>query len=193
MKTHLIVIDTETGGLDPDRNALLAIAAVDGRTEECFHRWVKPAPGWRVEPEALEVIGVDLRAVETMGMPEGQALADLTEWLRYRPMGVTVAGHHVAFDVGFLKAAYGRYGMPYPFSHRTLDLRGAAWLAWERGDIVLPERGAGPDFSLDGILSALGLERSADGHCAKEDAELTLEAFRVLARGLTEKQEAVAA
>lgn len=53
---NLLVIDTETGSLDPSTGALLDIAAVelrDGEISRTFRRRILPEPGLLIEPEAV--------------------------------------------------------------------------------------------------------------------------------------------
>lgn len=177
MKTRLIVIDTETGGLDPRRHALLTIAAFDSQTGDSWEARIKPAPGLEIDQEALAVNGLDVADLARSGREERDAMMDLWCWARLRKDGI-LAGCSPEFDAGFLKAACDRAKVSWPFTHRTLDLRAAAWCAYEAGILPLPLSKAGrPRFDLDAILGALGLSRAADKHDATEDAELTLAAF----------------
>ena len=62
-----VVVDVETGGFNPKRDALLEIAAVilamnpEGQIypTETIHAHVEPFPGANIEPSALEFTGID--------------------------------------------------------------------------------------------------------------------------------------
>jgi DNA polymerase III subunit epsilon len=179
MKTRLIVIDTETGGLDPARHALLSVAAVDTEGQS-FYSLVSPAPDWLIEPEALAVNGLSESFLREKGEHESLVMRDLAAWLKDRP-GTILAGCNPAFDFGFLAAAANRQGIRWPH-RRLLDLTAAAWAAYERGRLDLPIWPDGsPKLNLDSIAGALDLYRTGTTHNALEDALLTQACFAALA------------
>lgn len=179
MKTRLIVVDTETGGLRADRHALLSIAAVDSEGGEAFHSLVRPSADWLVEKEALEINGLSLDFLRDAGRAEAVVMNEFVQWMKARK-GAVFAGANPGFDVAFLEAAAKRCGVEWR-AGRTLDLRGAAWLAHERNIISLPQNSEGnPKLSLDAIAEALGLGRSGEKHDALEDALLTMACFKTL-------------
>ena len=181
MKARLLVLDTETGGLDPERHALLSVAAVDSQDNEAFTAIIRPHADWLVEPEALEKNGFTLDFLEKNGRPEREVLQDLNLWLRSR-RGTLLAGQNIAFDRDFLKAGFARHGLTWPMG-RMVDLQAAAWFAWEAGAIELPEGKDGlPKLNLDHIAAALGLSRSSATHNALEDCLLTLACFHRIRR-----------
>lgn len=184
MKTHLLVVDTETGGLNAGKNSLLSVAAVDSATGEEFHAVIRPERGLVTEQQALDVNGFELEWLDQNGIPEQDAMGDLCLWLGARRDGV-IAGCNVAFDVDFIKAAFARHETPWPLSHRTLDLRGPAWCAWEVGAIELAQTKLGqPRLDLDAIAKPLGLGRVQPKHDALEDAQITRACFEVLVEKL---------
>ena len=181
MKTRLIVIDTETGGFDPSRHALLSVAAVDSMDNEAFTAIIKPNPEWICEPEALAKNGFTLDFLEKNGRPERDVIQDLALWLGTRRFSV-LAGCNVAFDLGFLRAAFERHDLTWPMG-KLVDLQAAAWLAYEAGALELPVGKDGqPRLNLDHIAGALGFSRSGKTHNALEDALMTLACFHRVRR-----------
>lgn len=176
MKTRLIVIDTETGGFDPSKNALLSVAAVDSHLNEEFTAIIKPDPEWICEPDALAKNGFTLDFLKKNGRPERDVMQDLALWLGTR-RGAVLAGCNVAFDRDFLRAAFARHNLTWPMG-KMVDLQAAAWLAYESGGLDLPVGKDGlPRLSLDHIAAALGFQRSGKTHNALEDALMTLACF----------------
>jgi DNA polymerase III epsilon subunit-like protein len=174
MKSRLIVVDTETGGLDPARHALLSVAAVDSTTGDAFTALIRPNPEWECDAQALAKNGLTLDFLEKNGRAETDVMQDLSLWLGERRFAL-ISGCNVAFDLSFLRAAYQRCGLTWPMSHRTVDLQAAAWLAYESRALALPEGKDGlPRLSLDHIAAALGYSRTGATHDALEDALLTL-------------------
>lgn len=179
MKTRLIVVDTETGGLRADRHALLSIAAVDSEGGEAFHSLVRPSADWLVDEEALKVNGLSLDFLRDAGRAEVVVMNEFVKWMQARK-GAVFAGANPSFDVAFLEAAAKRNGMEWR-AGRTLDLRAAAWLAYETKGLELQmDKNDNPKLSLDSISQALGLSRSGEKHDALEDALLTMACFKML-------------
>lgn len=125
-----LAIDTETGGRDPARDALLEIGAVmegmpDGLTREWRAR-IMPAPGLRVDPRCWTVPWNNYRDPdqwrESGAMIERDALAQFAWWIHecYAVATGAWAGfegapmpwaHNASFDRGFLDQAFMRCGI----------------------------------------------------------------------------------
>jgi DNA polymerase III epsilon subunit-like protein len=179
MKSRLIVIDTETGGFDPSKNALLSVAAVDSIDNEAFTAIIRPNPEWLCEPDALAKNGFTLDFLEKNGRPERDVMQDLALWLGQRRYSV-LAGCNVAFDRDFLRAAFARHELTWPMG-KLVDLQAAAWLAYEAGALNLPVgKDAQPRLNLDHIAASLGFSRSGKTRNALEDALMTLACFHRL-------------
>ena len=77
-----VVVDVETGGFDWNRHALLEIAAVPIDVDESgalvlgesVSTHVEPAPGTDIDPQSLEVTGIDLDHPFRFAKPEREAL-----------------------------------------------------------------------------------------------------------------------
>ena len=173
MKSRLLILDTETGGLDPTQHALLSLAAVDSADGEAFTALIRPSPEWICDPQALAKNGLTLDFLEKNGRPEREVLQDFALWIGERRWHI-IAGCNVAFDLLFLTAAFHRQGLAWT-SRKNIDLQAAAWLAHEAGDIALPiGKDDQPRLSLDHIAATLGFSRSGSTHNALEDALLTM-------------------
>ena len=174
----MVVVDVETGGLDHTKHALLSLAAVDS-DGEAFHALIRPSAEWLIDPVALEINGFSVEYLQEFGRPEVEVLKEFILWLASR-RGAMVAGCAVDFDVAFLRAAAKRCGLELVFG-RTLDLRGAAWLAYELGKVSLPlGKDGNPRLSLDSISQSMGMSRAGDRHDCLEDALLTMSCFKTL-------------
>ena len=130
--TKLLVIDTETGGIDPDRHSLLSLAAVvwaDGRIEGEIEIFVAE-PDITVTARAMEINRIDLIEHAHKAMAPAEALARLLSFVadHFRSdlaagEQLVLAGHNVGFDIGFLRRLCRLAGVPFPaiISHRSLD------------------------------------------------------------------------
>lgn len=120
-----LYIDTETGGYDPNTNALTSICVghftltKDRRPElETIVLPICPAMGFTVTADAARVQGKSVGTLYCSGEPESKQMEALSYWLwnggRIYSAASTlhalpVWAHNADFDRGFLSAACGRY------------------------------------------------------------------------------------
>lgn len=175
-----VAVDVETGGFNPQTDALLEIAVVllhigeDGRwqresTHSCH---VIPFEGANMEPEALEFTGIDPHHPLRFAVPEKEALQQVFRPVRQavRAHGCSRAvmvAHNPAFDLAFVNAAAARAGVKrnpfHPFTaFDTATLGGLAF-----GQTVLSRAVQASGETWD----------SRDAHSAIYDAERTADLF----------------
>ncbi len=175
-----VVVDVETAGFNPKRDALLEIAAVileidtDGRlhpmeTHACH---VEPFPGANLDEKSLEFTGIDPYHPFRFAEPEHEALRQIFQPVRraIKQSACTRAilvGHNPSFDLSFVNAAAERCKIKrnpfHPFS--SFDTVTLAALAF--GQTVLAR-----------AVLAAGMEwDQTQAHSAKYDAERTADLF----------------
>ena len=175
-----VVVDVETGGFDPERHALLEVAAVPIEIDEsgvlrpgetvCTH--VVPFPGSELDPKSLEITKIDVDHPFRDAKDEKIALDCIFKPVReaarrHGCQRAILVGHNAAFDLGFLNAAVRRTGHKrnpfHPFScFDTVTLAGLAY-----GQTVLSR-----------AMAAAGIPWNGDeAHSAVYDAERTAELF----------------
>jgi len=179
-----IVIDVETGGFNPNTDALLEIAGVsiqireDGSLMrgETWRYHVVPFPGANLEPASLAVNGItDPYHPLRPALPEKEALTKLFADIRrvVKEQGCSRAvlvGHNAYFDLNFLNAAVIRCDIKrnpfHPFScFDTVTLAGVAF-----GQTVLAKAAVAAGMKWD----------SSEAHSAAYDAELTADLFCII-------------
>lgn len=175
-----VVVDIETAGFDPERNAILEIAAVipamseEGILElgEKYSIHVTPFSSAVLDEAALAFTGIDPYHPFRFAVDEKEALLSI-----FRPVRAAIkknqcsrailVGHNPAFDLSFLNAAVKRTGIKrnpfHPFSaFDTATLGGLAY-----GQTVLAK-----------AAKAAGMEwDDGQAHSAAYDAERTAELF----------------
>lgn len=117
-KTY-VVLDLETTGLEPSKDAILeygALRVTAGKISERFSCLVRV--GNALPPAIVELTGLRDELLKQQGSAPEQAL---DACLRFVGKD-TVVGYNVAFDMEFLRQACVRHGHPIP-TNRCVDLR----------------------------------------------------------------------
>lgn len=193
-----VVVDVETGGFDPERDALLEIAAsviamdAQGRVqpEPVVLAQVHPFAGAHIDPRALEITGIDPDHPFRDALDERDALDAIFQPVRraVRDSGcqrAILVGHNAAFDLSFVNAAVRRSGHKrnpfHPFS--CFDTATLAGLAY--GQTVLSKAAMAADIPFntrEAHSAAYDTARTAELFCAIVNRWHTLE---TLAAGQT--------
>lgn len=175
-----VVVDVETAGFDPQRHALLEIAASVIRMDDdglltpapTLSCHVLPFVGAEMDPRALAFNGIDPDHPFRDAVPEKEALTRILTPIRkaVKSTGCNRAilvGHNAAFDLGFVKAAVERTGFKRsPFhAFSVLDTVSLAGLAY--GQTVLARAAQ---------MAGLGWEND-EAHTAIYDVEQTARLF----------------
>ena len=100
---HIVVLDTETTGLDFARDEIIELAVLtvsrDGSVKE-YDRFIKLPEGERIPPQIVELTGITDLMLETEGMDKSLVCRDLAEALSLsRPL---VVAYNAQFDLNFL-------------------------------------------------------------------------------------------
>jgi len=171
-----VVVDTETSGLDPERDRLLAIGAVavddDGiRLGDSFEIVLQGTPSGDAANIVVHGIG---HGAQAAGMPARGALEAFRGWAADAPR----VGFHTDFDRAVLRIAFAGAGLPAD-DRRWLDLAPLA-------GALVPEAYRYGGRSLDDWLAAFGIECTIR-HNAAADALATAELLLRL-RAIAAKQ-----
>lgn len=161
-------IDTETGGLDPARDALLQVAAIwtndDFQILHYLMSYIKPSPALQIHPKALEINKINVKALET-APTEDQVL---TAIMIMNGSDVPVfGGYNVEFDRKFIKHACFRAGVDLQFSG-------------EHDVMLIAEKRYSRRLKLVDLCHKLEVA-SKGAHDAARDIHMTIQCGRILA------------
>lgn len=174
-----VVVDIETAGIDPQRNALLEICIVilkvdeNGyfQSEKSYFEHVLPFEGALLDQKSLDFIGVDPFQPLRFAVDEKIALQNLFKAInnalkKSNCQRAVLVGHNAWFDLLFIKEAVSRTGLKSPFhSFTCFDTATLSGLFF--GQTVLAK-----------ALQAAGIYFNAnEAHSAIYDAEKTAELF----------------
>ncbi len=175
-----VVIDIETAGFNPKKNALLEIAAVivelnsncELHITEHYTTHVIPFKNSEMDEAALKFNGIDPYHPFRMAIDEKDALEMIFKPIkaaikRNNCTKAILVGHNPAFDIAFLNAAIHRTQIKkspfHPFS--TFDTATLGGLAYQQTVLAKIAKTAGMDWD------------SEKAHSALYDAEKTAELF----------------
>lgn len=178
----MIVLDTETMGLDAEKNSLVSIGAVEFENpKNQFYEECRIWDGAEVAQVALDVNGFSQEDItDQKKQSPGQLLASFFEWSK-NCRNSLMAGHNVGFDIAFLKAEAERSDLGYPFQHRFIDTYSLAWMHIIQSGKTPPEEDGKSSLNSDFIFEYIGITEEREEHNALEDAKLTAEAISRLA------------
>lgn len=174
-----VVIDVETAGLNPAKNALLEVCAVlidmdkDGlfTPGECFFEHILPFDGAELDAKSLEFNGIDPFQPLRFALDEKTALTTLFAPInkalkKHNCQRAVLVGHNAWFDLLFMKAAIERTGIKSPFHAFTcFDTATLSGLVY--GQTVLAKAVKEAGFSFD----------PNEAHSAIYDAKKTADLF----------------
>lgn len=160
----MLVVDTETTGLDVERARVVAVGAVRLHGARLYRgatldRLV--APEVPIPPGSTAIHGITPDMVV-----DAPAFPDVFAELRAMMQGTVLLGHNIGFDVAVLQRECARFGLDWapPASLDILLLAGALW----------PERA---DLRLESLAAALGVDVHGR-HTALGDCLVTAQIFQ---------------
>ena len=174
-----VVVDLETGGFDPEINAILeiAITLID---EDCgklcvgkTHRYhIEPFEGSIVEAESLEFTKINLDHPLRNAVSESEAIKDLFKIInktknKYECSRAISVGHNAHFDHSFLKKAVDRNNIKKSPFHSFSVFDTVSLGALETNQTVLAKICEGLEIDYD----------SKEAHSAAYDSEVTAKVF----------------
>lgn len=128
MEDRLLFIDTETGGLNPDKHSLLSLAMVVWEDMEIIdsQELLINDGQLSVTEEALSINKIDIGKHKKSAISSSQAIEKIFLFIgKHFPQQrkITIAGHNVQFDLSFLKILFSQNKKDFSkfFSHRIID------------------------------------------------------------------------
>lgn len=159
-----VVFDTETTGLDPERDEMVQIGAVrvvNGRVVEGERFDTLVNPGRPIPPGSTRVHGISDGMV-TGAPPVAQAVAAFHAFAK----GAVLVAHNAPFDLAFLRRAGGPAGLT--FDHPVLDTVLLSAVLF----------GGSATHTLDALADRLGVDIAGNlRHTALGDAAATAQVF----------------
>lgn len=166
-----IVLDVETGGANPLKDALLEVAAVSVNynnenvlvpNEEIYRSHVIPFEGSHLDPDAMSVNRIQVDHPFRFAQPEIKVLQDLFTYVNKalndtRCRRAILVGHNAHFDLGFIQAAVKRCKLENTPFHRftVFDTATLGGLMYKKTVLAKILKEANIEFDKDEAHSAV--------------------------------------
>ncbi len=165
----MLALDIESSGVDPYKNSILSLGAVDlDHPEEQFYDECRAWEGAHVNEEALAVNGFSAtEARDPSKKSELELVQGFIAWAEDR-RDWTFVGQNPSFDRDFLMAACQRGHLEFPFAHRSIDTHMLAYMHMVEHGIVPPfdEGKHRTNINFDTVLQYVGIPEEPKPHNA---------------------------
>lgn len=181
-----LIIDTETGGIDPKNSSLLTlfIAAVDEQSLEVVATCDLAIKHdvYKVTGEALRINNINIADHDLTASPLEEVIEELRAFLRVvsthaKGEQLIPVGQNIAFDIGFIKEGLPGLDWSKYVSYRVLDTQVIARFLQRVGKLP-----SDMSLSLRRLAEHYGVEDTS-AHTAKGDVLVTLEVLRGMING----------
>ena len=185
----MIILDIETTGLDPKKNSIVSMGAIDfSNPANQFYGECRIWKGAEVDQEALDINGFTLEQIKD---PHKISLEELIiEFLTWAKTvkNSTIGGHNVWFDLGFLRDSIERtkikgYETRTRFGSRNIDLHSEAYSNHMKRKFPVPIKNGRTDLTADYAFVYVGLAIEPRPHNALIGAKMEAEALYRLIYG----------
>ncbi len=125
---RILFVDTETGGLNPNKHSLLSIGLTvweNKRIVETKELFIKHET-FNITPQAIAINKINLVELTNISSDPKVVLDEIIQFLNRNfgdDMPVTIAGHNINFDVSFIKVFFSNHNVDFNkyFCHRFID------------------------------------------------------------------------
>jgi len=184
----VIIVDTETGGLDASKHSILSLGAVAVENYKIIDEFevLIREPVLHLTPEAMRINKIDILKISHEGVSAWDAVTRFRRYTMDHFMPTSKAnlgGHNIHFDVSFLKRlwSFGVTELYYDacFSHRIIDTASIIRFLMMSGRIELTSAGLTDACKYFGVTIPEGERHTALGD-ARATANLLIKMMELI-------------
>ena len=183
----MIILDIETTGLNPERNSLVSIGAIDFyNPTNTFYGECKIKKGTKISKTALDINGFSVKELRDQSKQTvGDLVKSFSDWAQRSTSELILAGENVGrFDHKWLEHDAHANEIEWIFGYRSVDLHSLTVMDHYQRGISLPVKDNGVSaLSLNKTLNYVGLPAEPEPHNALTGAKYEAEAFSRLLTG----------
>jgi DNA polymerase-3 subunit epsilon len=174
----MIVLDIEASGLDPRKDSILSVGALDlDNPENQFYSECQVWPGANISDEALTVNGFTREDITDPSKESEEVLIRaFFDWVGKTGKHMT-AGQNPSYDRDYIKFAAERAGINWPMAYRTIDTHTVCYTHMVLHGITPPMLKGRSDLNSDKIMAYVGIPSEPHPHNALMGAKVTAEAL----------------
>lgn len=186
----MVVLDIETTGLNPFKNAIVEIGALDfNNPSNQFYQKCRVFEGAEIDSVALEINGYDdAQLLDSTRNSLEELIISFIDWLN-KIEDRTIAGHNVDFDIAFLNESIKRYNIDFTFGFRKIDQHSLIYSHHLKSNKKIPLKNNVSNLNGNKIMNYVGLPQEPKPHIGINGAKFEAEAmFRLIfGKGLLEE------
>jgi len=180
----MIIVDVETTGLNPIKNSIASIGAVNFlKPDQQFYGECRVFENAEITEEALAVNGFSRSSLHDPDKESFRHLiTNFLTWL-HKNEATVIGGQNPTFDHGFLFHSARRLRLEWKFGRRTVDLSSICYAHLLKHEKPLPKKNGRSSLSADAIYGYVGLPEEPKPHNGLTGAIMEAEAFHRLIYG----------
>lgn len=174
----MIVLDVETTGLNPEKNSLVSIGALDFyNPKDRFYEECRIWDGAEVAEESLVINGCTKEELRDQSKKtEASIVLEFFGWLSDKN-DITVAGQNCYMDVQFVEAAAKRAGSKERLPRRIFEQHSIVVFHMLKRGIIPPIKDRRSALDSDAIMTYVGIPAEPKPHLAINGAIWEYEAL----------------
>jgi DNA polymerase III epsilon subunit-like protein len=180
----MVVLDIETTGLNPFKNSIVEIGALDfNNPSNQFYQKCRVFEGAEIDPVALKINGYDdSQLLDFTRKSLEELIISFIDWIN-KIDDRTIEGHNVDFDINFLKETIKRYNIDFNFGFRKVDQHSLIYAHHLKFKKKLSLKKNLSNLGGDKIMEYVGLPTEPKPHTGINGAKFEAEAISRLIFG----------
>lgn len=177
----MIILDIEASGVDPNKNSIISIGAIDfSNPIRQFYGECRIWNGAHIQKDALLINGLTKEEITKEDkITESDLVKKFCVWA-LESIEFTIGGQNPSFDRDFVQAACRRAKINYPFPFRTIDQHTLCFAHMVKSGLTPPSNKGKTTLNSDMIMKYVGLEAEPHPHNALNGAKYACESIHRL-------------